>query len=161
MANASPASTLAARTDMLRRAYRGRKPGFLHDTDSDQARREVWSAVARAPRGVELSVGRDATIQGVLAMIPGIVLAGTHLRGASDARILRHWQSTGQRPRAYGLYRIAGVLQIIGTLITGVATLGVGIGAAYWILKKQTEKLDFQGPASAAKRKRKRRRRSR
>ncbi len=140
------------RTELLSRAYRGRRAGFLHDYEAEGARRQVWNAIARAPADPELSVGRDALIQSTLALIPGIVLAGTHLRGKADAKVLRHWQATGRRPRAYAFYRFSGVLQIIGNLITGVATLGVGIIAAYWILKQQSERLHFARPPRRARR---------
>jgi hypothetical protein len=145
----SSVDSAAGRTELLSQAYRGRRVGFLHDYEADQARRRVWSAIAESPADPELSVGREALIQSTLALIPGIVLAGTHLRGKADAKVLRHWQATGRRPRGYAFYRLSGVLQTIGTLVTGLATLGLGIAAAYWILKRQSERLHFARPAGS------------
>ena len=157
LACASPKS-IETRTKLLRAAYRGKRPGMLHDKGADRARR-VWNSVARAPDDNTISIRADAALQLTLALIPGIVLAGTHLRGSSDARVLRHWQQTGHRPAGYLLYRASGVVQLVGILITGLATLGVGIVAAYWIMKRRSERIIFQAPPRGSARKRKRQRR--
>ncbi|MAE71094.1 MAG: hypothetical protein CME06_11595 [Gemmatimonadetes bacterium] len=154
-----PASTssksIEARTKLLRAAYRGKHPGRLHDQAADRARRRVWSSVAHSPDDDATSIRADAALQLTLALIPGIVLAGTHLRGSSDTRVLRHWQQTGRRPAGYPLYRASGVVQLIGILLTGLATLGVGIVVAYWIMKRHSERIVFHAPPRGSARKRK------
>ncbi len=159
MPNPAPPQTLRARSELLRSAYRGKRPGLLHDRGADAARRQVWAQVARSPRDEEMSVTRAAALQLTLGLIPGIVLAGTHLRGGSDARLLRHWQTTGRKPRGYGLYRLSGVVQLLGVLLTGVATLGIGLFAAYWLMGRGSERLVFQAPPRQARKGRRKRKR--
>lgn len=147
------------RTELLRGAYRGRHPGRLHDPISEGERVALWKTIESSPVDSKLGLHRDALLQTTLSLIPGVALAGTALRGRSDERVLRHWQSTGRRPSGLALYRLSAWINLIGIFVTGLMTLGAGLWAAYAIMKRDNERLVFHRSPRARRAIRKGRRR--